>query len=157
MLEAKRILIAEDDPRDAELTLTALDEYNLANEVIVVQDGEQALDYLYQRGNFAERTNGNPALVLLDLKMPKVDGLQVLQTIRSDERLRLIPVVILTSSREQRDLIQGYEYGVNAYVVKPVQFHDFIQAVKQLGLFWALVNEPPTLSLQKTRSLPPLP
>jgi CheY-like chemotaxis protein len=138
-----RILLVEDDPKDVELTLTALDEYNLANEVVVAADGEQALDYLYYRGNFMRRTRENPAVVLLDLKLPKVDGLEVLKQIKSDEKLRLIPVVVLTSSREEKDMVATYKLGVNAYVVKPVDFHEFVNAIKELGIFWAVVNEPP--------------
>ena len=138
-----RILLVEDDPKDVELTLTALDEYNLANEVVVVHDGEQALDYLYRRREFSTRTGNNPVVVLLDLKLPKVDGLEVLKQIRSDEKLKMIPVVVLTSSREERDIIESYRLGVNAYVVKPVDFHEFVDAVKELGIFWAVTNEPP--------------
>src|ERR1700758_2003570 len=138
-----RILLVEDDPKDMELTLMALDEYNLANEVVIVHDGEEALDYLYHRGQFSMRTNNNPIVVLLDLKLPKVDGLEVLKQIRSDEKLRAIPVVVLTSSREERDIIASYRLGVNAYVVKPVDFHEFVDAVKELGIFWAVTNEPP--------------
>ena len=144
-----RILMVEDDPQDVELTLTALEEYNLANEVLVVGDGSEALDYLYRRGSFQERPRGNPALLLLDLKLPKVDGLEVLQQIRADEALKLIPVVVLTSSREERDLVASYRLGVNAYVVKPVEFHQFVNAVKELGVFWALVNEPPPGSIKR--------
>ena len=143
MKEIGRILLAEDDPRDVELTLTALGEYNLANEVVVVNDGEQALDYLRYRGEHSERPGGDPAVVLLDLKMPKVDGFEVLRTIKGDERLRLIPVVVLTSSREEQDLVESYRLNVNAYVVKPVDFHDFVNAIKELGIFWAVINEPP--------------
>jgi CheY-like chemotaxis protein len=139
----KKILLVEDDPRDEELTLTALDEHHLANQVVVVRDGEQALDYLYRRGAFKTRAGGNPILVLLDNKMPKVSGLEVLKTIKADEHLKIIPVVALTSSRETPDLIEFYKHGVNAYVVKPVDFAEFMQAVKQLGVFWAAVNEPP--------------
>jgi len=138
-----RILLAEDDPRDVELILRALDEYNLANEVVVVSDGEQALDYLKRRGAYSERPGGSPAVVLLDIKMPKVDGLEVLRQVKNDERLRVIPVVVLTSSREQQDLVESYRLNVNAYVVKPVDFHDFVNAIKELGLFWAVINEPP--------------
>jgi CheY-like chemotaxis protein len=137
------ILLVEDSPNDAELTLEALAEHNLANGVEWVRDGEEALDYLYCRGKFAGRECNNLSVVLLDLKLPKVDGLEVLRTIKSDERLKLLPVVVLTSSREERDMIESYRLGVNAYVVKPVNFHDFMDAVKELGVFWALVNEPP--------------
>ena len=149
MNELGRILIVEDDPKDVELTLTALEEYNLANEVIVTRDGEEALDYLYCRGNFATRTNGNPAVLLLDLKLPKVDGLEVLQQIKSNEKLKMIPVVVLTSSREERDMVASYKLGVNAYVVKPVDFHEFVNAIKELGIFWAVINEPPPGSIRK--------
>src|SRR3984893_5364225 len=141
--EFKTILLAEDDAGDVELTLSALEENHLANRVAVVNNGEEALDYLYRRGKFRMRGGGNPILVLLDNKMPKVNGLEVLKTIKSDERLKLIPVVVLTSSRETPDLTEFYKHGVNAYVVKPVDFSEFVQAVKQLGIFWAAVNEPP--------------
>ena len=143
MTELKRILLAEDNANDLELTLEALAENRLANEVVVVRDGAEALDYLYRRGRFAGRPAGAPALVLLDLKMPKVDGLEVLRQIKSDAELRLTPVVMLTSSREEQDLIRSYELGVNAYVVKPVDFAEFMTAVRQLGGFWAVVNEAP--------------
>jgi CheY-like chemotaxis protein len=142
-MNIRHILIAEDDPRDEELTLAALEEYNLANKVFVVHDGEEALDYLYCRGKFKSRAGGNPIVVLLDNKMPKVSGLEVLKAIKADEHLKMIPVVALTSSRETPDLAEFYNYGVNAYVVKPVDFSEFIKAVKQLGVFWAAVNEPP--------------
>jgi CheY-like chemotaxis protein len=146
----RRILLVEDDPKDVELTLTALDEYNLANEVVVARDGEEALDYLYCRGNFAGRPEQNPAVLLLDLKLPKLDGLEVLQQIKSDGNLKMIPVVVLTSSREERDMVTSYELGVNAYVVKPVDFHEFVNAIKELGMFWAIINEPPPGSTRKT-------
>ena len=149
MNELGRILIVEDDPKDVELSLTALEEYNLANEVVVTRDGEEALDYLYCRGNFAARTNDNPAVLLLDLKLPKVDGLEVLQQIKSDDKLKMIPVVVLTSSREERDMVASYKLGVNAYVVKPVDFHEFVNAIKELGIFWAVINEPPPGSIRK--------
>jgi CheY-like chemotaxis protein len=145
----RRILMVEDDPRDVELSLTALEQYNLANEVVVVGDGEEALDYLYRRGKFEARANGNPAVVLLDLKLPKVDGLEVLQQIKTDAHLKMIPVVVLTSSREERDMVASYQLGVNAYVVKPVDFHEFVNAVKELGIFWALINEPPPGSIKR--------
>jgi CheY-like chemotaxis protein len=138
-----RILLVEDDPKDIDLTLAALAEYNLVNEVIVVRDGAEALDYLHTKGNYKSRAGENPAVVLLDLKLPKVDGLEVLREIRSDERLKHIPVVVLTSSREDRDMVASYELGANAYVVKPVDFHEFVNAVKDLGVFWAVINEPP--------------
>ncbi len=144
-----RILMVEDDPKDVELSLTALEEYNLANEVVVARDGEEALDYLYCRGKFAARPDGNPAVLLLDLKLPKVNGLEVLQQIRSDEKLKMIPVVVLTSSHEEKDMVASYKLGVNAYVVKPVDFHEFVNAVKELGVFWAIINEPPPGSLKK--------
>jgi len=144
-----RILIVEDDPNDVELTLTALGDYNLANEVVVTRDGQQALDYLYCRGEFAGRPSDNPAVMLLDLKLPKIDGLEVLQQVKSDARLKMIPVVILTSSDEERDKMRSYSLGVNAYVVKPVDFHEFVNAVKELGAFWAVVNEPPPGSVKK--------
>lgn len=144
-----RILIVEDDPRDVELTLTALDEYNLANTVVVTRDGQEALDYLYRRGQFHARSDGNPAVMLLDLKLPKVDGLEVLKQVRSDERLKMIPVVVLTSSHEEKDMMRSYKLGVNAYVVKPVDFHEFVNAVKELGVFWAVINEPPPGSVSE--------
>jgi CheY-like chemotaxis protein len=144
-----RILLVEDDPKDVELTLEALDEYNLANEVVVAGDGEEALDYLHCRGNFSTRGVGNPAVLLLDLKLPKIDGLEVLQQIKSDEALKMIPVVVLTSSREERDMVASYKLGVNAYVVKPVDFHEFVNAIKELGIFWAVINEPPPGSMRK--------
>ena len=149
--ELKRILLVEDDPRDIELIMEALGDYKLANEVIVANDGEEAMDYLYCRGNFKSRLSGNPAVVLLDLKLPKVSGMEVLKQIRSDEKLKVIPIVILTSSREERDLIESYKLGINAYVVKPVDFHDFVEAVKDLGIFWAVVNEPPPGSVRNVR------
>jgi CheY-like chemotaxis protein len=144
-----RILLVEDDAKDVELTLTALEEYNLANEVIVASDGEEALEYLYSRGKFKTRSNGNPSVMLLDLKLPKVDGLEVLKQIKSEEKLRMIPVVVLTSSKEERDMVASYRLGVNAYVVKPVDFHEFVNAIKELGVFWAVINEPPPGSIRK--------
>src|SRR6202166_3954337 len=144
-----RILLVEDDPKDVELTLTALDEYNLANEVVVARDGEEALDYLYCRGSFMSRSEENPAVLLLDLKLPKVDGLEVLQQVKSDEKLKMIPVVVLTSSGEEKDMIASYRMGVNAYVVKPVDFHEFVDAIKELGVFWAVINQPPPGSVRK--------
>jgi DNA-binding response OmpR family regulator len=149
MANVGRILLVEDDPKDVELTLIALEDYNLANEVIVLGDGAEALDYLHCRGNFAGRASENPAVLLLDLKLPKVDGLEVLQQIKSDEKLQAIPVVVLTSSREEKDMITSYKLGVNAYVVKPVDFHEFVNAIKELGVFWAIINEPPPGSLRK--------
>jgi CheY-like chemotaxis protein len=149
-LTVGRILLAEDSDRDAELALNALDQHNLVNEVIRVRDGAEVLDYLYRRGQFAGRPEGNPAVVLLDLKMPKVDGLEVLRQIRNDPQLKFIPVVMMTSSREEQDLIKSYELGVNAYVVKPVNFGEFVAAVKQVGAFWAVVNEPPPGSMRRS-------
>jgi DNA-binding response OmpR family regulator len=149
MNKLARILMVEDDPKDVELTLTALDEYNLANEVIVTRDGEQALDYLYYRGEYKTRSSGNPAVMLLDLKLPKVDGLEVLKQIKSDGELKMIPVVVLTSSKEEKDMVASYQLGVNAYVVKPVDFHEFVNAIKELGVFWAVINEPPPGSVRK--------
>ncbi len=149
MIHLKRILLVEDDRKDVELTLEALSEYNLANEVVVVRDGEEALDYLHRQGKFESRVDGNPAAILLDLKLPKVNGLEVLGRIRTDEKLRMIPVIVLTSSRQEEDLKKSYELGVNAYVVKPVDFHEFINAVKEVGVFWGLINEPPPGSLGK--------
>jgi CheY-like chemotaxis protein len=143
----KTILLAEDDPRDVELTLAALDDHHLANRVEVVSDGEKALQYLYRQGPYSARAGGNPVLVLLDLKMPKVDGVEVLRTIKADEHLKGIPVVMLSSSREKPDLRECYGLGANAYVVKPVDFAEFMTAVKNLGIFWAAVNEPPPESV----------
>jgi CheY-like chemotaxis protein len=144
-----RILIVEDDPNDVELTLTALADYNLANEVVVTRDGQQALDFLYCRGEFSTRAPGNPAVMLLDLKLPRIGGLEVLQQVKSDENLKTIPVVVLTSSNEEKDMMRSYRLGVNAYVVKPVDFHEFVNAVKELGVFWAVINEPPPGSVKK--------
>ena len=144
MPEVKRILLAEDSANDAELTLAALTEHGVANEVDVVRDGAEALDYLLRRGQFANRSDGHPVLILLDLKMPKVDGLEVLRVVKSDPELKLIPVVILTSSREEGDLVRSYQLGVNGYVVKPVEFGEFMEAVRQIGAFWAVVNEVPS-------------
>jgi len=141
--------MVEDDPKDVELTLTALEEYNLANEVVVARDGVEALDYLYCRGVFATRVGDNPAVMLLDLKLPNVDGLEVLQQIKSDDKLKMIPVVVLTSSKEEKDMVASYKLGVNAYVVKPVDFHEFVNAIRELGVFWAVINEPPPGSMKK--------
>jgi CheY-like chemotaxis protein len=143
MTELKRIVLAEDNANDVELTLTALRENHVMNDIAVVRDGAEALDYLFRRGAYAGRPGGNPALLLLDLKMPKVGGLEVLRQIKADAALKTIPVVVLTSSREEQDLVSTYDLGVNAYVVKPVDFVDFVEAVKRLGAFWAVVNEPP--------------
>jgi CheY-like chemotaxis protein len=139
----KPILLVEDNPKDLELTLIALERSQLANEVIVVQDGAEALDYLYRRNGHADRSEGKPAVVLLDLKLPKVDGLEVLKEIRESEELRSLPVVMLTSSKEEQDVVRSYQLGVNAYVVKPVEFRDFMKAIADLGMFWAVLNEPP--------------
>src|SRR5580704_5432342 len=136
-MNTKHILLVEDDPRDAEMTLAALADHHLSNKVFVVHDGAEALDYLYHRGKFTIRRPGNPVVVLLDNKMPKINGLEVLKIIKADENLKTIPVVVLTSSREAPDLIEFYKHGVNAYVVKPVDFNDFMEAVKKLGVFWA--------------------
>jgi CheY-like chemotaxis protein len=149
MSELKRILLAEDSPNDVELTLAALGAHHLANEVVVVKDGVEALDYLCRRGGFQARPSGNPAVVLLDLKMPKLDGLEVLKRMKAEAALRTVPVVMLTSSREERDIVESYQLGVNAYVVKPVAFEDFVEAIKSLGLFWAVLNEPPPGCVRK--------
>jgi CheY-like chemotaxis protein len=143
MAPLKRILLAEDNEHDVELTMAALGEHNLANEVVVVRDGAEALDYLLHQGKFASHGNGLPVVVMLDLKMPKVDGLEVLRRMRADTELKHIPVVMITSSREEQDLIRSYELGVNAYVVKPVDFQQFVASIKQIGFFWAIINEPP--------------
>ncbi len=142
-MKASRILLVEDSAQDVELTLNALAEHKLSNSVDLARDGAEALDYLYKRGAHAARQSVNPVLILLDLKMPKVDGLEVLRMVKADPRLRTIPVVILTSSREEQDVVRSYELGVNAYVVKPVEFDKFVGAVRELGLFWMLLNEAP--------------
>jgi len=147
----KPILLVEDDPRDLELTLVALERSQLANEVIIVRDGEAALEYLTRSGEYSERAEGNPAVVLLDLKLPKVNGLEVLQTVRTTEALRSIPVVMLTSSHEETDVLRSYQLGVNAYVVKPVEFKQFVEAIADLGIFWAVLNEPPPGSSRTRR------
>jgi len=147
----KPILLVEDNPHDLELTLVALERSQLANDVIVMRDGAEALDYLLRQGDYASRADGNPAVLLLDLKLPKVDGLEVLKTVRDTAELRSIPVVMLTSSREEPDLVRAYELGVNAYVVKPVEFRDFVTAISDLGIFWAVLNEPPPGSLRLKR------
>ena len=151
MDELKRILLVEDDPNDVELTLAALSEYNFANEVAVARDGKEALDYLYSRGNYKNRPNGNPLFIVLDIKLPKIDGLEVLKIIREDEKLKVIPVIMLTASSEDRDLEYCYKLGVNAYVVKPVDFSQFLKSVKQIGAFWAVINEPPPGSVSKKK------
>jgi CheY-like chemotaxis protein len=143
MSNFKRILLVEDDPRDIELTLSALGEFNLANGVTVARDGDEALDYLFRRGTFATRKEGNPVVALLDIKMPKVGGIEVLRQMKASPQLKFIPVVMLTSSREEPDLRASYELGVSAYVVKPVDFTKFMSVVRELGIFWALINEPP--------------
>ena len=148
----KRILLVEDSLNDIRLTLDALATYNLANEVVVTRDGAEALDYLYRRNLFALRAGDNPAVVLLDLKLPKVDGLEVLKTIKADPALRTIPVVMLTSSQEERDVAASYNHGVNGYVVKPVDFHEFVDALRELGLFWAVINQPPPGSAAKRKT-----
>ncbi|MGE7993636.1 response regulator [Pseudomonas sp. NPDC089554] len=147
----KPILLVEDNPRDLELTLLALERSQLANEVIVLRDGADALDYLLRRNAYAERADGNPAVLLLDLKLPKVDGLEVLKAVRTTAELRSIPTVMLTSSREEPDLLRAYELGVNAYVVKPVEFKEFVAAISDLGVFWAVLNEPPPGSARLNR------
>jgi CheY-like chemotaxis protein len=143
MEEPGKILLVEDDPYDVELTLSALAENHLTNEIVVTRDGEEALEYLYRRGAYESRAAGNPSVMLLDLKLPKVDGLEVLERIKTDPNLKMIPVVMLTSSREEQDLVRSYDSGTNAYVVKPVGFHDFIQSLKEVGVFWAVINQPP--------------
>jgi CheY-like chemotaxis protein len=148
----KSILLAEDNPNDVELTLAALDDLNLANRVVVVRDGEEALNYLRCRGKLKDRTDGNPALILLELRMPRVDGLRVLREVRFDEKLKSIPVVILTSSRDESDRLTSQSLGVSAYMVKPVDFHQLIDAVKSAGAFWAVVNEPPPGCVQSGAS-----
>jgi len=147
MKELRTILLAEDNPKDVELTLDALAEHNLANQVIIVRDGVETMEYLRNEGKYKLRKPGLPAVLLLDIKMPRMDGIEVLRAVRDDPALRILPIVILTSSREETDLIRSYELGVNAYVVKPVNFKDFIQAVKEIGIFWALINEGPPESM----------
>ena len=143
MKSLKSILVVEDDPNDLEMTLCALSAHNLTNGIAVARDGVEALDYLYCRGDFASRPAGNPIVILLDLKMPKLNGIQVLRQLKADEQMRLIPVVVLTSSREDHDSEERYKLGVNSYVVKPVSFTEFVEAVRQIGVFWALINESP--------------
>ncbi len=150
MNDLKRILLAEDSLRDIQLTLAALEEHNLANEVRVVRDGAEALDYLYRRGSFSARTDGHPFVIFLDIKMPKIDGVEVLRRIKTDPDLQMIPVVMVTSSREQLDVLRSYKLGVNAYVVKPIDCQQFNDVIKQLGVFWAVLNEPPPCSMAKT-------
>lgn len=143
MIDLKTILLVEDNPKDVELTIEALTEHNLANRVVVARDGVEAMEYLRYEGKFKDRNKENPAVILLDIKMPRMDGIEVLNSIRNDQKLKTLPVVILTTSREEPDLKKCYELGVNAYVVKPVNFQDFMTAVKQLGAFWAILNELP--------------
>lgn len=150
----KPILLVEDDPRDLELTLVALERSQLANDVIVVRDGAQALDYLQRHADHADRAEGNPAVILLDLKLPKVNGLEVLKVVRTTTELKSVPVVMLTSSHEESDLVASYELGVNAYVVKPVEFKQFVAAIAELGVFWAVLNEPPPGSAKASRRIP---
>jgi CheY-like chemotaxis protein len=141
--EIKRILIVDDSPKDVELVIAALAEKNLANEVDVAEDGVEALDYLNKLGKFAARANGNPAVILLDIKMPKMNGIEVLKHIRSTPEFKMIPVIMVTSSREERDLVESYKLGANSYVVKPVDIAQFIDAIKILGQYWAVINLPP--------------
>lgn len=143
MNNLRPILLVEDNPKDLELTIAALEKCHLANEIVVARDGAEALDYLYRRGEYAERHVGDPAVVLLDLKLPKVDGLEVLEKVKNDPEMRAFPIVMLTSSREESDLVRSYQLGVNAFVVKPVDFGEFFEAIRDLGVFWAILNEPP--------------
>ncbi len=143
MTRLKNILLAEDNAKDIELTLTALEDNKLANRVDVVRDGQEAWEYLNRQGTYATREKDSPCLILLDLKMPRLDGIEVLRRLKSDERLKMIPVVMLTTSREERDIVESYKLGVNAYVVKPIDFKDFVEAVSKLGAFWAIINETP--------------
>lgn len=143
MPDLKPILLVEDNPKDIELTLAALEKSQLANDIVICRDGAEALDYLYRRGPYAERAVRDPAVVLLDLKLPKVDGLEVLAAVKGDPQMRPVPIVMLTSSREETDLVRSYQLGVNAFVVKPVGFKEFFEAIQDLGVFWAVLNEPP--------------
>jgi CheY-like chemotaxis protein len=152
-IQLKKILMVEDDPHDIELTLIALGKNNLANEVAIVRDGEEALNYLLDRKNIEPRDPRNPSVILLDLKLPKISGLEVLKQIRANENLKMIPVVILTSSAEEPDMKEAYKLGANAYVVKPVNFNEFITAVKEIGLFWAIINESPPGSIRKNMGI----
>ena len=145
--EHVEILLVEDNPTDAELTMRALKKRNLANNLVWVKDGEEALDFIFCRGTHQGRSNGTPKLVLLDIKLPKVDGIEVLRAVKSDPNTKPIPVVMLTSSQEEHDIVESYKLGVNAYVVKPVDFHQFVDAIKQIGAFWAVVNQPAPVSL----------
>jgi CheY-like chemotaxis protein len=154
MAELKTILLAEDNPNDVELTLTALAKNGISNHVDVVSDGAEALDYLHRRGKYASRTSCNPCVVLLDMKMPKVDGIEVLRDVKSSPALRTIPVVMLTSSREERDIVESYHLGVNGYVVKPIDLQEFFKAVREVGLYWAVINQPPEESALAPQSVP---
>jgi CheY-like chemotaxis protein len=147
MNELRTILLAEDNKIDVELTIEALEDNKISNKVDVVRDGQEVLDYLYRKEKYEKRANGNPAVIVMDIKMPKIDGIEVLKQIKSDDRLKMIPVVMLTSSREEKDLMLSYNLGVNAYVVKPVDFLEFVEAIKQIGLFWGVLNELPKGSM----------
>lgn len=144
-MNPKQILLVDDSPNDREMAIEALKEHHLLNEVVALRDGVEALDYLFRRGEFARRSSGEPAVILLDLKMPRVDGIEVLRQIKSDPKLRVIPIVVMTSSREDQDIVDSYQLGVNAYVVKPLNFHEFIEAIKMVGSFWLVLNEAPPL------------
>ena len=146
MADLKPIILVEDNPYDIELTLAELEKSQLANEIVICRDGAEALDYLYRRGKYEQRDVRDPAVVLLDLKLPKVDGLEVLAAVKGDQLMRPVPIVMLTSSREETDLVRSYELGVNAFVVKPVGFEEFFAAIQDLGVFWAVLNEPPPRS-----------
>lgn len=147
--DVKRILIVDDSPKDVELTIAALTEKNLANEVDVAEDGEEALDYLCKRGKFADNKNGNPAVILLDIKMPKMNGIEVLRHIRSDPKFKFIPVIMVTSSREDKDLLECYKLGANSYVVKPVDIVQFIDSIKAVGQYWAVINQLPPINIHQ--------
>lgn len=149
----KPILLVEDNPKDLELTLLALEKGNLANDVVSVRDGKEAIDYLFRNGPYADRPQGNPSVILLDLKLPKLDGIQVLEKVKAEPALQSVPVVMLTTSREERDLVRSYKLGVNAYVVKPVGFKEFVDAIQELGVFWAVLNEPPPGSLKAGKTI----
>jgi CheY-like chemotaxis protein len=144
--EIKRILIVDDSPKDVELMIAALSETNLANKFDITEDGVEALDYLYKRGTYADRENGYPAVILLDIKMPKMNGIELLKHIRSTPEFKMIPVIMVTSSSEERDMVESYKLGANAYVVKPVDTNQFINAIKTLGQFWIVINQPPPIS-----------